>query len=201
MLKSLLTLVFIAGFKLALCQTADDFNKGTFTLFPPYKEDPAYFASIIPDSTYAYWQCVYNPGLGGKHKVIFEKGDLKYAKFAKKAKGGYGFMVSCPPGFCSYYIIAVKPDKTILQVDNSQKFKAFLGKIDNLDEVRLAVRDHHYTIYSNSVKSGSYQERRDDFLLYLGEYHTDLLMDIKTSTKAVLTKSGDFKVIESTDYK
>ncbi|MGF7078214.1 hypothetical protein [Mucilaginibacter sp. UYCu711] len=204
MLKSLLTFVFIAGCKLALCQTAEDFNKGTFTLFPHYKEDVEYFANIIPDSTYLYWQCVYNPGPyfhQAKEQIVFEKGDPKYTKLIKKSKSGNGFMVSCPPGFCSYYIIAIRPDKTILQVNNSQKFKTFLGKIDNLDEVRLAVRDQHYTIHNNSMKSGSYQERQDYYLLYLGDWESDMISDMKTSTKAILTKSGDFKILESTSYK
>ncbi|MES2427809.1 MAG: hypothetical protein V4560_12600 [Bacteroidota bacterium] len=200
MLKSILTLLFTACCNLALCQSAADFNHGTFTLFPHYKEDIAYFANIIPDSTFLYWQCLYVSGIGGKREVVFEKGDINYVKLINKPVDGYGFMISCPPGYCAYYIIAVRPDKTILQVNNSEKFKTFLGKIDNLDEVRLVIKDHNYTIYNNSLKSGSYQERKDDYLLYLGEYFSDLMSNRKTSTKAVLTKAGEFRLIESTTY-
>jgi hypothetical protein len=200
MLKSLLTLLFIASCKLAFGQTAADFNHGTFMLFPHYKDDVEYFANIIPDSTYLYWQCLFTPSHGGKHQVVFERGDSKYTKLTKKSMDGSGFMIGCPPGFCSYNIIAVRPNKTILQVNSSRKFKTFLGKIDNLDEVRLVVKDHNYTIYNNSLKSGSYQERKDDYLLYLGEYFSDLMSNRKTSTKAVLTKAGEFRLIESNNY-
>lgn len=211
MCRPILTLIFIICCKLAMGQTAEDFKEGTFTMFPIYKEDPEYFANINPDSTYLYWQCISNPGPYQnikKEQIIFEKGDKKYAKLAKKSKGGLGkpkggpgFTISCPPGFCSYYIIAVKPDKTVLSVNTSQKFKAFLGRIDNLDEVRLAIRDRQYTIYNNSLKSGSYQEREHDYLLFIGDIISDLIMDVKVSTRAVLTKAGDFKFIDSTTYK
>jgi hypothetical protein len=200
MRKFLLAIILIAVCKIGLCQTAADFDHGTFTMFPNYKEDPEYFSNINSDSTYLYWRCMYNPYLG-KHTVAFEKGDKKYAKLVKKFKSNKGFMVGCPPGFCRYYIIAVKPDKSILLVDDSKKFKAFLGRVDNLDEVRLLVRDNRYTIYNNSIKSGAYQERENDYLLFIGDYSTDMLVDYKTSTKAVLTKKGDFKIIDSSTYK
>jgi hypothetical protein len=203
MLRSLLTLIFITGCKLALCQTKEDFNQGTFTLFPKYKEIGLYFANVVPDSIYLYWRCVYNPGpyaRNEKELIVFEKGDKKYARLTKGATGWRGFMTGCPPGFCSYYIMAVKPDKTVIKINTPTTFKEFLGKIDNLDEVYLMVKNYNYTIYNNSLKSGSYQERQDDYLLYLGEWFSDLMSDRKTSTKAALTKAGDFKIIESTNY-
>jgi hypothetical protein len=199
MRKFLLAIILIAVCKIGLCQTAADFDHGTFTMFPNYKEDPEYFANINPDSTYLYWRCMYDPYLG-KHTIAFEKGDKKYAKLVKKFKSNSGFMVGCPPGFCKYYIIAVKPDKSVLLINNSQKFKAFLGKVDNLDEVRLLVRDNRYTIHNNSMKSGSYQEHTNYYLLYLGDWISDMMVNYKTSTRAVLTKTGEFKVIDSSTY-
>lgn len=203
MFRSLFIILLLALCKPAFCQTAADFNDPDFTLFPKYKEDAEYFANVIPDSTYLYWRCVFNAGpyfRKYKDRVIFETGDKKYAKLTKKYKVEYGFMRGCPPGFCSYYIIAVRSDKTILQVNSPETFKTFLGKIDNLDEVRLVVKDHNYTVYSNSIKSGSYRERKDDYLLLLGGYSSDLISNTPVSTKAVLTKAGDFRIIESGTY-
>jgi hypothetical protein len=203
MRKILLAIVLITTCKISLCQTVEDFNQGTFTLFPQIQRIESCFANVIPDSTYLYWRCIYNPGPvapNEKERVVFETGDKKFARLTKRATGWRGFMTGCPPLPCSYYIMAVKPDKTVIKVNTSNTFKEFLGQIDNLDEVQLLIYDHNYVIRNDYIKSGSYQERKDDYLLYLGEWFSDLMSGSKTSTKAVLTKAGYFKIIESTNY-
>lgn len=201
MLKTTFTFLLIVIGKLTFCQTANDFTKGTFTPFPRWEGIAQYISAIKPDSSYLYWKCMYDPSFvpARKHQLIFESGDKKYAKLTKKYVYGSGFMRGCPPGFCKYYIVAVKKDKTVEQINTSAKFRAFIGKVDNIDKVFLLVKDNGYSISPDLIKTGSYQEREDDYLLYLNGIFTDIgdAPHTGTSTKAVLTKSGEFRAIES----
>ncbi|NTW91696.1 MAG: hypothetical protein HGA35_07190 [Erysipelotrichaceae bacterium] len=100
---------------------------------------------------------------------------------------------------CFYYIIGVRPDKTIDLIDSNVKLKQFIGHIDNIEEAFLISKINGYSVDRDSIIGGGYRERKNDYLLYLLDY-SSIPVTYK-SVRAILTKNGDFKVIDKTIYK
>jgi len=165
--------------------------------------DRAYLIDKIkPSTNYAYWECVYKDAFvdNNRGSIIVYNGDsLKYSNFAKTINSSNGFFEECHPGFCFSYIIGVRLDKTIDLIDSNEKLKKFIGHVDNIEEVILLAKINDYWYDSDTIIGGAYKEREKDYLLYLLDYSSTPVT--YKSVKAVLTKDGNFRVIEKKIYK
>jgi hypothetical protein len=186
-------------------QSAADFNVTNFQPFI-YHDINLLFTKIVPNKSYKYWECVFNLDAYSRIKsrrVILQRGDMKYHTITQKYTSQTGFMVGCPPMFCSYYIVAVTDDNKVELINTRDAFKAFIGEINNLDEVKLTIHNNDYAYNRDTLITGAYQERDNDYLLFLTFPDGDLPMDVKrsgVSIKAILTKKGNFNVIEQKVY-
>lgn len=160
------------------------------------------FDKIKPKKEYVYWECYYKDIFDDEKlgQLIAYNGDsLNYADYAIDIEKEYGFFVECHPSICFNYIIGIQHDKTIDIIDTNDKFREFIGEIDNLEEVILSVKLHDYWIDSDSLIGGAYKERDDDYLMYLLDYSSTPVT--YKSVRAVLTKKGLFSVFDKKIYK
>jgi hypothetical protein len=75
----------------------------------------------------------------------------------------------------------------------------FIGHVDNIEEVILLAKIHDYWYDTDTIVGGAYRERKNDYLLYLLDYSSTPVT--YKSVKAILTKNGDFKIIDKKIYK
>lgn len=180
-----------------------DFDLEHFKAFPhPLNDRFHLIDKIKPSAAYAYWECVFKDPIKSEKnrgEVIVYNGDRKYASLANKANPSYGFFVECHPGICFSYIVAVRTDKTLDIIDSETLLKKFIGRIDNLEEVILMAKINGYWFDTDTLIGGAYREREKDYLLYLLDYSST--PETYQSVKAILTKDGDFRVIDKKIYK
>ena len=102
------------------------------------------------------------------------------------------FLPACDPDFCGYYIVAVIDSNNVKVYDN-ENINEFIGHIDNLEEMVLSTNIHGYRFSNDTIVRGSYQDCDSTYLLYVTELG---FSPCYCSTKASLSKSGRFKLIE-----
>jgi len=153
--------------------------------------------SIIPNKYYYYWECVFDDY---KHrKVYVNNGDsLQFAEKTKKTTSYIGFFRECNPGLCIHYIVAIDSLKNIILINSKEKFRDFIGKIDNLSEVLLIARLNNLYISNKEKIGGAYKEKEDYYLLYLTEW--EYCPYRAFSVRAILFKTGEFLIIDKNMY-
>ena len=174
--------------------------------FKPFPFDKRKFVrdrevgKIIPNINYKYWELVLKDDFDSNSRgsIVVYKGDsLNYAKYAHQINSDFGFFNECQPDICISYIVGVKDKGVTDLIDTESKFKSFIGKVDNLEEVILIANLNRYHYDSDSIIGGGYKERKDDYLLYLLNYTSG----IYKSVRAILTKKGEFRFIDEKTYK
>jgi hypothetical protein len=166
-------------------------------------KDRAYLIDkIIPSYHYSYWECVFKDFLTDDNRgrlIVYNGDSLNFSSHAKNINSNNGFFVECHPGICFSYIVGVRSDKTIELINSGEKLKDFIGNINNIEEAILIAKINDLWFDTDTIIGGAYKERENDYLMYLLEYSSTPVT--YKSVKAVLTKTGDFKVIEKTIYK
>ena len=152
--------------------------------------------SIIPDKYYCYWECIFS---NDRRKVYVYNGDsLHFAEKTKKITSYSGFFYECHPGICFHYIVAIDFSKNIVLINSDEKFRKFIGKIDNLSEVLLITRLNKLYISNKEKIGGAYKEKDDYYLLYLTEWENCPYRAF--SVRAILYKTGEFVLIDKKMY-
>lgn len=142
-----------------------------------------------------YWQCIYvnrTLHVGEKGTVIITKGDsIKYKHIADRYSSSDYFLSGCHPDYCGYYIVAVINNKT--KVFDNNNILEFINTIDNLEEMILTVNLHGFRFSNDTIVRAAFIDYASYYVLYLSElgYSTTY-----SSIKAILNKSGEFKVID-----
>lgn len=179
------------------------FNINTFTAFPVNFNKLSVcnlLGKITPDTTYKYWECFGKcHSLESKCRVkIYSFGDsILYSAYARSYESFDGFLYGKFNYFFSY-IVGVRNERKVILVDSKEKFHRFIGHIDNIEEVILISMINGFAYTTDTIIGGAYKERKDDYLLYLLEYHSSPIS--YTSVKAVLKKDGSFVVLEKNKY-
>jgi len=197
-------LIFLLFTNVAICAQTNS-SKFDIKEFTPFESNTLRFDKIIPDGEYLYWRCLYTDAILKKEKeqVVAEYGDRKYARLVKKKYSGRGFLVGCGPAFCYYYIVAVRKDKTIEMIDRDELLKSFVGKVDDIEEVKILARANRLYVNLKRLNTGSYRKIGDDYLLYLFDDMQSCLPgdgQDEQSVKAFLTSKGDFTLVGRTFY-
>ena len=165
--------------------------------------DKAYLIDkISPTINYLYWECVNKDPIVDNSRgiIVVYNGDyLNYSSITRKINSNLGFFYECAPGICFSYIVGVKSDKSIDLIDSEEKLKKFIGHIDNIEELLLTAKINDLWFDVDTIIGGAYKERKNDYLLYLLEYYSTPVT--LKSVKAILKKSGDFKIIDKKIYK
>jgi len=163
----------LSSILIALCI----YNPGAVNRIDEYKavnSDDSDFKSINNSDSYEYWECVYNPGVfvsaRSEQRIVVQIGNNKYAKYAKKIFSAAGFFTACGPGFCSYYIVAVKKDKSIKLINTPNDFRNFIGKIDNLEEAKLSARNGGYVFSVVPKYRAMYQQSNNGYIFKLYDF-------------------------------
>lgn len=132
------------------------------------------FCLIESADKYEYWECVYSPISWIKsrkeQRVVAQVGDRKFSKYTKKIFSSRGFFTACGSGFCGYYIVAVKKDKTISVINTRSLFEAFLGQIDNVEEAKLAIRNNGYILPPDGQYVAKYWQLADGYKFDLFDF-------------------------------
>ncbi len=202
-MKCFLTLLLLFTNVLSYSQAnPDNFDLKEFT---PFESNELQFDQIVPDGEYLYWRCLFTDAHSkkGKETLVTEVGDKKYAKRTKSIYSNRGFLVGCGPGFCYYYIVAVRKDKKVELIDRDKGLKSFIGKVDNIEEVKILARANRLYVNQKNLNTGSYRKIGDDYLLYLFDYLESCLPGDKSdhqSVKASLMSKGDFTLIDRWFY-
>ena len=166
---------------------------------------PFLIDKIVPEGHYKYWECVFSEVLNpfdphpGRGRVVVYNGDIDYAPIAHTISSKYGFFFGCRPLGCSSYIVGVKDGNEVDLIDSEQKLLAFIGHIDNLEEVVLNIKANGYWFDSDTLIGGAYRERKSDYLLYLRESSSAPVT--YRSVRAILTKQGYLTVLDRTVYR
>jgi hypothetical protein len=157
---------------------------------------------ITPATNYVYWECVYKDVLtdDNRGRVIVYNGDRsKYSSFAERVNSTNGFFDECHPGICFSYIVGIRSDKTSDLIDSNEKLKKFIGHIDNIEEAILIAKLNGYWYDTDTIIGGAYRERENDYLMCLLDFSSTPVT--YKSVKAVLTKDGNFRIIDKSIYK
>jgi len=195
-LKHLFVIYFTLSF--GLCQGENnEFNTSLFNTIPDSvcnKKSVELINAIKPIKC-VYWQCIYVGTVlhvGEKGKVVVYNGDsLKYKRIANEYSATNYFLSGCHPGYCGYYIVAVIDSNNVKVYDNDN-VSEFIGNIDNLEEMVLSTNIHGYRFSNDTIVRGSYLDCDSTYLLYVTELGYS---PCYCSTKATLSKSGKFKLI------
>ena len=187
-----------------LDSTEFDINK--FKAFPDdgmFDYRASLLDRIQPSKDYVYWECLFKDvNFEEKYRgeIIASNGDsANYAQYAQEINPSNGFFVECHPLICYTYIIGVNDDNSTDLIDSEGELKQFIGEIDNTSEVILSVILNGYSYDSDTIIGGAFQERENDYLLYILEYSSWPVT--YKSVQAILAKNGDFAVIDQTIYK
>ncbi len=173
--------------------------------FIPFASNDLKFDQIVPENEYLYWRFVHTDAhlKHGQEQVVAESGDKKYARGARKIYSESGFLLSCGPGLCYNYIIAFRKDKTVEIIRTDESLKSFIGKVDNIEEIKILARVNRLFVSLRHLNTGSYRKIGDDYLLYLFDYLQSCLPSDgqdEQSVKASLTSNGKFTLIDRTFY-
>jgi len=177
-----LIMVALINYGFAAISIQDEYN--------PITSDDSDFKSIKNIDDYLYWECIYNPSIfsssRSEQQIIAQLGDIKYSKYVKKTFSSVGFFSACGPGFCSYYIVAVTKDKSIKVINTPNDFRKFIGKIDNVEEAKLIVRNAGY-IFSIAPKyMASYKQSADKYIFKLHDFGLQsCLPPVQTEPKSI----------------
>ena len=99
---------------------------------------------------------------------------------------------------CYRYIVAVKGDSVETTGDEAGLIR-FIGPIDNMEELVLNIKAHHFWFDLHEKRGGAYFEKKDEYLLYLLEYKQCPVT--YSSVRAILSKTGELKVLGKEIYK
>ncbi|MCX2476293.1 hypothetical protein OQZ33_18305 [Pedobacter sp. MC2016-05] len=168
-----LLIIFFTSVTLLLVQSSElVFQKPVD--FTYVTSDDSDFTKIVSDEQFEYWECVYNPTMfepiKAKRNVVATSGNRKYEKIARRISSRTGFFVSCGPAFCSYYIVAVKKDKSVSLINNKSAFRGFIGNIDNVEEAKLGLRNNGFNVTSRPPYQPSYAQIDDYYMFKLYDF-------------------------------
>lgn len=214
----IIVLASLSGFGQSNKKETVDFDIKGFKPFPKEYEHSSnviLLSQIIPDSAYTYWEIVKINSSAviekTDYQVIASHGDsLNYAAVARHAKPKYGWGLFGPecqfPSECYTYLVGVSKSGEVDVVEDFGTLKTIIGTVDSVEEILLHAQINGYWFDKDTLTGGAYKERGDDYLLYLLEYDSTS-KDGQTATvsyksiKAILTKSGEFRVIGKKVYK
>jgi hypothetical protein len=182
-----------------------EFDIKNFQPFPTYQHGTASLIdNIVPRENYLYWECIFRVNaMNDEHRgniIVYNGDSLNYATKTRNISSDNGFFAQCAPILdCFHYIVAVKSNDDIITVNSDYELESFIGHIDNIEEALLISEINGYIYDTDTIIGGAYKEREDDYLLYLLEFSTAPLT--YKSVRVVLTKWGDFRVLDKTIYK
>ncbi len=145
---------------------------------------------IIPSESYDYWE--YRFSDIGKEEVIYKRGEQQLDSISIENQTN-GFFVECDPLLCYSYIVAVK-DGGLFIIDTPDKFRNFVGNVDNVQEVVILIKLSGYWFDPSDSRTGSYKKTADGYELFVLDYES-CPVTFK-SVKALLRYNGDFEVIK-----
>jgi hypothetical protein len=99
--------------------------------------------------------------------------------------------------------VAIRKDKTMELIDLDEALRSFIGKVDNVEEVKILARTNRLYVNLKNLNTGSYRKIGDDYLLYLFDYLQSCLIgdgSDEQSVKVSLTSNGKFTIIDRTFY-
>ena len=193
--KKILILILLTSHQFGYSQNKNDFKLSLFNKFPLQRielPNNLFIDKIIPSKKYKYMEFVYHSEGTYRGKTIAYKGDsIKYSNKISAIQSFSGFFNNCFPVICNYYIIAINENDSIELIDNEEKFKAFIGSIDNNEEIKLIVKLNKYW-FDKKKKRGAIREIDDSFYLYLAYEERCTIYSIK----AILKKTGEFILVD-----
>ena len=186
-------------------QTGGDsaFDISRFAVIPEkyhVSERKSLFREVNPAVKYDYWELRYVRFFEHREDVVLlYKGDsVKYHPVAVRHVAKTGFFMECAPSICYSYIVAVKGD-SVETIEDEVGLIRFIGAIDNMEELVLNIKAHHFWFDNQDKRGGAFFEEKDEYLLYLLEY--DQCPETWRSVRAVLRKTGELKVLGKEIYK
>lgn len=186
------------------------FDLRNFTQLPQY-ELRELAGAIKPVSGYKYWEWRYSDAdavfMQKPGKLVAYRGErVPYGGLVALKVPRSGFFAGGHHTAQYSYIVAVagdfaaEEDWTVDMIDSDTKLIAFLGAVDNLEEVLLHSRARGYSVDRSSLLTGAYREETDRYLLYLyRRSKTDARSD--ESVKAILYKTGKFEEVGSVVFR
>jgi len=177
-----------------------EFNITDFTIIPDNANFSKYnfIDSIVPNRYYYYWECIFDFLDNNRQIYVYNGDSLHFAEKTKKIKSNSGFFYECHPDICFHYIVAIDSSKNIVLINSDEKFRNFIGKIDNLSEVILIARLNKLYISNKEKIGGAYKEKEDCYLLYLTEWENCPYRAF--SVRAILYKTGKLIIIDKKMY-
>jgi hypothetical protein len=85
--------------------------------------------------------------------------------------------------------VALTPENKLRVIDTSDKFKEFIGTVDNLDEALFIASMHGLCYSPDMIKTGSYKKMGEDYLLYLMDKNDGLSLYY---VRCVVKRDGTF---------
>ncbi|MFC3366186.1 hypothetical protein ACFOG5_23665 [Pedobacter fastidiosus] len=131
-----------------------------------------------------------------KRYVVSTSGNLKYARLAKRISSRSGFFVSCGPAFCSYYIVAIRKDKSVCLINTKSAFRSFVGKIDNIEEAKLTLRNNGFNVNPSLQYQSSYARIGDNYMFKIYNYGLQNCFSMQPGIKPLMV---NVKVIANGD--
>jgi len=176
-----------------------EFNITDFTIISDNDNFSKYhfIDSIVPDKYYYYWECIFDD-CDHREVCVYNGDSLQFAEKTKKITSRTGFFYECQPGICFNYIVAVDSSKNIVLINSDEKFRNFIGKIDNLSEVLLIARLNELYVSNKEKIGGAYKEKENYYLLYLTQWENCPYRAF--SVRAILYKTGEFIIIDKKMY-
>ncbi len=151
---------FLLMICLALCSCSDGYQR-----FPEeLASSDNLVLKIIPDKKYDYWEVVEGQFLRSDHpKIWISRGNMPLNFKVKDPQ--QGFLTGCNPSKC-YKYIAYSLNGIYGVVSNLEELKAFIGKIDNIEEALILANESSSLSITNGPKEG-YKKHGDVFSLRL----------------------------------
>ena len=188
--------------------TIEDFDTTSFTaipdrhvlFLPPFDEmmrvkvdrkgwlerNTLAFRSIVPNESYVYWECI-RWGESNPFQTVVKMGDYKNVLKKEELFTQPCFVLS-PEEL--YGILALTPENKLRVIDTTEKFKEFIGTVDNLDEALFIASMHSLCYSPEMIKTGSYKKMGEDYLLYLQDY--EYFNDSFYFVRCVVKQDGTF---------
>lgn len=144
------------------------------------------FQSIVPNESYVYWECI-RWGESTPFQTVVKMGDYKNVLKKEELFTQPCFVLS-PEEL--YGILALTPENKLRVIDTTEKFKEFIGTVDNLDEALFIASMHSLCYSPEMIKTGSYKKMGEDYLLYLQDYES--FNDSFYFVRCVVKQDGTF---------
>ena len=192
----------------SIVYTIEDFDTTSFTaipdrhvlFLPPFDEmmrvkvdrkgwlerNTLAFRSIVPNESYVYWECI-RWGETTPFQTVVKMGDYKNVLKKEELFTQRCFVLS-PEEL--YGILALTPENQLRVIDTTEKFKEFIGTVDNLDEALFIASMHSLCYSPEMIKTGSYKKMGEDYLLYLQDYES--FNDSFYFVRCVVKQDGTF---------